>query len=236
VRVIASISSVTGLMTEWTGLPVLLKQLADVAIWRGDLTVVASLIAEADAVCEVTGARIPPYAALMLAAYRGREAEATQLIRATIDQATAVGQGATVTWAHWAAMRLYVASEVRPGGTLLFLGDACGDRATRGVAFSAALTAALSAVTRDLAREVAPVRVNLIVAGCAGALPGSTRRRPGRRGRLGRPPHDRHRRHRRDLRRRSQRLVAGWASLPRGPTPAYPALVSSQNVVPVPAP
>lgn len=52
----------------------------------------ASLIAEADAVCEVTGAWIPPYAALMLAAYRGREAEATQLIRATIDQATAAGQ------------------------------------------------------------------------------------------------------------------------------------------------
>jgi hypothetical protein len=103
VRVITSISSVTGLMTEWTGLPMLLKQLADVAIWRGDLTVVASLIAEADAVCEVTGACIPPYAALMLAAYRGREAEATQLIQATIDQATAVGQGATVTWAHCAA-------------------------------------------------------------------------------------------------------------------------------------
>jgi NAD(P)-dependent dehydrogenase (short-subunit alcohol dehydrogenase family) len=68
-----------------------------------------------------------------------------------------------------------VASKVRPGGTLLFLGGACGGRAAPGVAFTAALTAALSAVTRDLAREVAPVRVNLITAGCTGALPGSTR-------------------------------------------------------------
>jgi hypothetical protein len=106
----------------------------------------------------------------MLAAYRGREAEATQLIRAAIDQATAAGQGAAVTWAHWAAMRLYVASEVRPGGTLLFLGGDCSRRAATGVAF----TAALSAVTRDLALEVAPVRVNLIAAGYAGTLPGGT--------------------------------------------------------------
>jgi DNA-binding CsgD family transcriptional regulator len=43
----------------------------------------------------------------MLAAYRGREAEAAQLIRVTVEQATAAGQGAAVIWAHWAAMRLY---------------------------------------------------------------------------------------------------------------------------------
>ena len=88
-------------------LPMLLNQMADAAVWRGDLAVAASLIAEADAICEATGARIPPYAALMLATYRGREAEATRLIQATIEQADAVGQGAAVTWAHWAAMRLY---------------------------------------------------------------------------------------------------------------------------------
>jgi DNA-binding CsgD family transcriptional regulator len=88
-------------------LPMLLNQMADAAVWRGDFAVAASLIAEADAVCEATGARIPPYAALMLATYRGRQAEATQLIQATIEQATTAGQGAAVTWAHWAAMRLY---------------------------------------------------------------------------------------------------------------------------------
>jgi len=88
-------------------LPMLLNQMADAAVWRGDLTAAASLIAEADAVCEATGALVPPYAALMLAAYRGREAEAVPLIQATVEQATAAGQGAVVTWAHWAAMRLY---------------------------------------------------------------------------------------------------------------------------------
>jgi NAD(P)-dependent dehydrogenase (short-subunit alcohol dehydrogenase family) len=67
-----------------------------------------------------------------------------------------------------------VAGNVRPGGTLLFLGGACSRRAATGIAFTAALTAALSAMTRDLALEVAPVRVNLIVAGHAGTLPGGT--------------------------------------------------------------
>jgi len=43
----------------------------------------------------------------MLAAFRGREAEAVTLIRDTIEQADAAGQGAAVTWAHWAAARLY---------------------------------------------------------------------------------------------------------------------------------
>ena len=88
-------------------LPMLLNQLADAAVWRGDLAAAASLIAEADAVCEATGARIPPYAALMLAAFRGREAEATRLIQATLEQAAAAGQGAAVTWAYWSATRLY---------------------------------------------------------------------------------------------------------------------------------
>lgn len=43
------------------------------------------------------------------------------------------------------------------------------------VAFTAALTAALSALTTDLALEIAPVRVNLIAAGSADALPSGTR-------------------------------------------------------------
>ena len=38
---------------------------------------------------------------------RGGETEAVQLIQATVEQAAAAGQGAAVTWAHWAAMRLY---------------------------------------------------------------------------------------------------------------------------------
>jgi DNA-binding CsgD family transcriptional regulator len=90
-------------------LPMLLNQLASAAAWRGDFAAAAALIAEADAVCEATGARIPPYAALMLAAFgRVREAEAVRLIQAALEQAAVAGQGAAVTWAHWAAARLYI--------------------------------------------------------------------------------------------------------------------------------
>ena len=53
---------------------------------------------------------------------------------------------------------------VRPGGTLLFIGGTGGRRPAAG-ALITALTAAMPAMTRNLALEVAPVRVNLIAAG-----------------------------------------------------------------------
>ena len=58
----------------------------------------------------------------------------------------------------------HAATKIRPGGTLLFM-SGTGRRAAAGMAFSAALTAALPALTKSLALEVAPVRVNLIAAG-----------------------------------------------------------------------
>ena len=57
------------------------------------------------------------------------------------------------------------ASKVRPGGTLIFMGGTGGRRTAAGLAFMSALTAALPALTKNLALEVAPVRVNLIAAG-----------------------------------------------------------------------
>jgi NAD(P)-dependent dehydrogenase (short-subunit alcohol dehydrogenase family) len=57
------------------------------------------------------------------------------------------------------------ASKVRPGGTLLFMGGTGGRRPAAGRSFIAALTAALPAMIKNLALEVAPVRVNLIAAG-----------------------------------------------------------------------
>jgi DNA-binding CsgD family transcriptional regulator len=68
----------------------------------GDFPGAALLIAEADAVTEATGARVAPYGALVLAALRGQEAEASKLIGATIKDATAGGQGTAVQYAYWA--------------------------------------------------------------------------------------------------------------------------------------
>jgi len=55
--------------------------------------------------------------------------------------------------------------KVRPGGTLLFMGGTGGRRTARGLALTSALRAALPALTRSLALELAPIRVNLIAAG-----------------------------------------------------------------------
>ena len=54
---------------------------------------------------------------------------------------------------------------VRPGGTLLFMGGTGGRATAPGFALISALTAAGPAMVRNLARELAPVRVNLIAAG-----------------------------------------------------------------------
>ena len=88
-------------------LPVNLIPLALSAIFRGDFATAASLIAEGDAVCEVTGSRLAPYAAMFLAAMRGNQAELTSLTEATIAAAEAGGQGAAMTCAHWAAAILH---------------------------------------------------------------------------------------------------------------------------------
>ncbi len=55
--------------------------------------------------------------------------------------------------------------KVRPGGTLLFVSGTGGRRTAPGFALIGALTAAMPAMTRNLALEVAPIRVNLIAAG-----------------------------------------------------------------------
>jgi len=59
----------------------------------------------------------------------------------------------------------HAASKVRPGGTLLFMSGTGGRSTAKGYALISALTAAAPALTKNLALELAPVRVNLIAAG-----------------------------------------------------------------------
>ena len=55
--------------------------------------------------------------------------------------------------------------KVRSGGTLIFMGGTGGRRPAFGLAVASAATAALPALTANLALELAPIRVNLIAAG-----------------------------------------------------------------------
>ncbi len=59
----------------------------------------------------------------------------------------------------------YAGGKVRPGGSLLFMGGTGGRNTGIGLGIISALTAALPALTANLAVEIAPVRVNLIAAG-----------------------------------------------------------------------
>ena len=57
------------------------------------------------------------------------------------------------------------ATRVRPGGTLLLMGGTGGRRPAAGMALISMLTAAMPALTKVLALELAPIRVNLIAPG-----------------------------------------------------------------------
>jgi len=88
-------------------LPVDLIALAWDDAWRGDFEAAASLIAETDAITEVTGSRVAPYIPMFLAALRGNQAELTPLLAAAMAAAEAEGQGAAATNAHLSAAILH---------------------------------------------------------------------------------------------------------------------------------
>ncbi|MGH2893167.1 MAG: helix-turn-helix transcriptional regulator, partial [Solirubrobacteraceae bacterium] len=77
--------------------------LGQVVALAGNFEEAASLMAEAEAVKEATGTRVAPYGTLVYAALRGREDKAVPLIDATIESATAEGQGTAVQYAQWAS-------------------------------------------------------------------------------------------------------------------------------------
>ncbi|MFC0430055.1 SDR family oxidoreductase [Kutzneria buriramensis] len=67
----------------------------------------------------------------------------------------------------WLPVRVakHAVDKVRPGGTLLFMSGTGARRTYPGLFLASAMTAALPALVKGLALEIAPVRVNLIAAG-----------------------------------------------------------------------
>jgi len=83
-------------------LPVALRLGAGIQLLAGEFAAATSIAAEAEAVGRATGNPVAPYGRLMLAAWKGREAETSQLIAATTTQMVARGEGQWLTAAHWA--------------------------------------------------------------------------------------------------------------------------------------
>jgi DNA-binding CsgD family transcriptional regulator len=84
-------------------LPLTLHSRATAHLLAGELEAAASLVAELDAVQQATGTTLAPYAALGLAAWRGREQEVRDLIRATLDDVVARGEGIGLLLTEWAS-------------------------------------------------------------------------------------------------------------------------------------
>jgi hypothetical protein len=79
-----------------------------VHLFAGETRAAASLVEEADALAEPTYGRIvPPYRALALAAFRGREDEVTQLVRTSTQDFIARGEGMGLTVSQWVTAALY---------------------------------------------------------------------------------------------------------------------------------
>jgi ATP/maltotriose-dependent transcriptional regulator MalT len=71
-------------------------------VLAGELDTAAQLVEEDRMLAEATGNPPVGYTAIALAAWRGREAPAFALIEATVQEATARGQGRLVTFANYA--------------------------------------------------------------------------------------------------------------------------------------
>jgi DNA-binding CsgD family transcriptional regulator/tetratricopeptide (TPR) repeat protein len=75
--------------------------------WSGEFAKSAEATAEADAIVEATGTRLAPYAAMLLVALQGREADGLALLESAITDAAAVGQGFALQWAEFVKAILY---------------------------------------------------------------------------------------------------------------------------------
>jgi hypothetical protein len=87
-------------------LPMALTSLAAALLWPGDFAAAAALIAEAQTLTEATGSQLPPYSALALAAWQGREAEARGLIEANVNGVMRRGEGMGLANMQWATASL----------------------------------------------------------------------------------------------------------------------------------
>jgi DNA-binding CsgD family transcriptional regulator len=73
----------------------------------GELAEATSLVEEARAIAGATGSLFAPYPALIVAARRGREADLSELIDASMDEMVTRGEGAGPAIVHWANALLY---------------------------------------------------------------------------------------------------------------------------------
>jgi DNA-binding CsgD family transcriptional regulator len=88
-------------------LPLAATYRAGVHVHAGEFAAAAGLIEEADAITEATGNAPLGYTSLVLAAWRGQEAQALELIESSREDAADRGEGRAITLAEYATAVLY---------------------------------------------------------------------------------------------------------------------------------
>ncbi len=83
-------------------LPIAFNTRSGVHLFAGEFAEAASVVAQAESVTEATGSSIAPYGALALAVFRGREAQAAQLIELADDDVGRRGEGEGLSSVLWA--------------------------------------------------------------------------------------------------------------------------------------
>jgi class 3 adenylate cyclase/DNA-binding CsgD family transcriptional regulator len=88
-------------------LPVALTDRMGVELFAGRIGLATSLAAEADAIVEATGSHLAQRTSIMLANWRGRDAEARALIEARQQEAQRRGEGRRVAANEWGSTQRY---------------------------------------------------------------------------------------------------------------------------------
>lgn len=87
---------------DLTELPLVMNSRVLLHLFAGEFTAASSLVAEIQTISEATGIGLASYGAIALAVWRGNPDEAGPLIATTIDDVTARGEGAGLSFTHWA--------------------------------------------------------------------------------------------------------------------------------------
>ena len=82
-------------------LPLALSMYIGAHVFVGELALAEALVGELQAVTEATGSHVAPYGALLLVAWRGREAEATRLIEPAMKEVARRGEGIGLAFIGW---------------------------------------------------------------------------------------------------------------------------------------
>jgi DNA-binding CsgD family transcriptional regulator/tetratricopeptide (TPR) repeat protein len=88
-------------------LPIALSMRIAAYAFAGELAAAASLLDEVQVTVEATGSPLAPYGALLLAAWRGKELEVSELSETIVKEAVPRGEGLGITITEWARALLY---------------------------------------------------------------------------------------------------------------------------------